>query len=353
MTSVAHRCSVVDVFCGVGGLTHGFVRENFTVIAGIDSDRSCKYAYEQNNGAQFIHKSIEQVSSKDILELYPEGNKKILIGCAPCQPYSQYTKKYQSKDQKWKLLDVFAELICDVEPDIVSMENVPNLINFNNGQVYDSFVSKLEEKYHVRSYVIYCPDYGIPQKRKRLVLLASKSGPVDIIAPTHTPESYKTVRETIEYLPSLSAGEMDPDDTLHRASGLSALNLRRIRQSKPGGTWRDWESELIADCHTKSTGKSYDSVYGRMTWTDPSPTITTECHAFGSGRFGHPEQDRAISLREAALLQTFPANYQFVKPYTNWHIATTARHIGNAVPVDLGRVIARSILSHLETHDDN
>lgn len=352
MTSLLHHTSVIDVFCGAGGLTHGFVKEGFSVVAGIDSDRSCKYAYEQNNNARFIPNPIEDISKDEILALYPQDHIKILVGCAPCQPYSTYTKNHRSKDQKWKLLEQFAELINSTEPDIVSMENVPELEKFKDGLIYKSFVDKLAQKYHVQTHIVYCPDYGIPQKRRRLVFFASKFGPIDIIPPTHTPDTYKSVGETIGHLPPLSAGETDPNDPLHRASGLSELNLRRIQQSKPGGTWRDWEPELIADCHKKATGKGYNSVYGRMTWKDPSPTITTECHAFGSGRFGHPEQDRAISLREAALLQTFPPDYQFIQPDTQWYIAPVARHIGNAVPVELGCVIARSIKYHLESLND-
>ena len=126
--------------------------------------------------------------------------------------------------------------------------------------------------------------------------------------------------------------------------------MRRIKQSKPGGTWRDWDEELIAACHKKATGTTYTGVYGRMSWDEPAPTITTQSHGYGNGRFGHPEQNRAISLREAALLKSFPRTYQFVAPNTAWHIGTIGRLIGNAVPVQLGRIIARSIARHLEAY---
>lgn len=350
MKSILQTSSVTDVFCGVGGLTHGFVKEGFSVLAGIDSDLSCKYAYEHNNNARFIHKPIEDIDSSYLTQIYPKHHTKILVGCAPCQPYSRYTKKQKNPAQKWKLLDLFADLILGVQPDIVSMENVPELQKFRGGEVYNSFLSKLSNIYYIKTHIVYCPDYGIPQKRRRLVLLASKYGEIEIIPPTHRPENYVTVADAIKNLPAINAGETHHDDTLHRASGLSEINLSRIKSSRPGGTWRDWDESLVANCHKKSSGQSYEGVYGRMTWNDPSPTITTECNAFGSGRFGHPEQNRAISLREAALLQTFPAQYKFVKPNTKWHIATVARHIGNAVPVDLGRIIARSIRIHLESH---
>jgi DNA (cytosine-5)-methyltransferase 1 len=152
------------------------------------------------------------------------------------------------------------------------------------------------------------------------------------------------------HLSPLAAGEVCPDDPLHRASELSPLNLRRIRHSRPGGTWREWPRELVAECHKVNSGKTYPSVYGRMEWDKPAPTITTQFFGFGNGRFGHPEQDRAISLREGALLQSFPKTYQFVKPGGEYCFKTIGRLIGNAVPVRLGEVVGRTIRRHLEEH---
>lgn len=348
------NCSVVDLFCGAGALTHGFVLEGFDVVVGLDADESCRYAYETNNRVQFINKAIEDVTAAEILELYPEGHVKVLVGCAPCQPYSPYTKKRRDKNEKWKLLPLFADLICEVEPEIVSMENVPDLATFRVGTIYDAFADRLREKgYYVTDYPeVYCPDYGIPQYRTRLVLFASKFGEIEIVAATHSPDQYRTVRDAIGHLEPLEAGQTSEKDPLHRASRLSELNLRRIRASVPGGTWRDWDDELVAGCHKKESGRGYASVYGRMRWDEPSPTITAQCYGFGNGRFGHPEQDRAISLREAALLQTFPEDYQFVPPEDPHYITVIGRLIGNAVPVDLGRVIAKSIKRHLEAHVD-
>ena len=284
------------------------------------------------------------------MALYPDGHKKILVGCAPCQPYSVYNKKKGKKDKKWQLLSILADLICEVNPEIVSMENVPNLVNYRGGCVYQDFVQKLKSNfYHVKEYPqLYCPEYGIPQQRTRLVLFASKLGPIEIIPPTHTPKEYQTVRERIGQMEPIKAGEISSVDPMHRASKLSHLNFRRIRMSRPGGTWRDWDDKIVAPCHRKSTGNGYVSVYGRMDWEFPSPTITTQFFGFGNGRFGHPEQDRAISLREGALLQTFPENYAFVEPGRPYHFKVLGRHIGNAVPVELGRVIARSIRGHIQ-----
>lgn len=345
------KISVVDVFCGVGGLTRGFVEEGIPVIAGIDSDSSCRYAYEHNNSAKFICKDIGEVRSAEISSLYPEGSVKVLVGCAPCQSFSPYTKKKKKLEKNWKLLDAFADLIEGVRPDIVSMENVSELETFRSGTVYRKFVDRLRAIFngHVTDRVIHCPDYGVPQSRDRLVLFASRFGDVELTERTHAPGSYETVQSAIGTLPAIEAGQADPHDPLHRASGLSELNLRRIRQSIPGGTWRDWDKELLAACHTKSSGKTYPSVYGRMRWEEPSPTITTQCHGYGNGRFGHPEQNRAISLREAAILQSFPLDYEFFESGSEWHISTIGRHIGNAVPVNLGRAIARSVKRHAES----
>ena len=348
------NCTVIDLFCGAGALTHGFVLEGFNVVAGLDADKSCKYAYETNNrGAVFIEKKIEDVKAAELKQWYPEGHVKILVGCAPCQPFSAYNKSKQNKDEKWKLLSNFSDLISDVEPDIVSMENVPNLTTFRKGNIYRDFVDRLEKDYIVTECLrVSCLDYGVPQHRKRLVLFASKPeyGKVKLLEPTHTPDKYEKVRDVISDLDPLRAGKTSPNDPYHKAAGLSELNLRRIKASNPGGTWRDWPNELVAQCHKQESGNSYSSIYGRMTRDAPSPTITTQCYGFGNGRFGHPQQNRAISLREAARLQTFPDGYEFVHPDDPHSITTIGRFIGNAVPVKLARVIARSIKQHLKMY---
>ena len=326
--------------------------EGFNVVAGLDADKSCKYAYETNNpGATFIEKKIEDVEAAELMEHYPKDHVKILVGCAPCQPFSAYNKSKQNKDAKWKLLTNFSDLISDIKPDIVSMENVPTLTTFRKGKVYRDFVDRLEKDYIVTQCLrVSSLDYGIPQYRKRLILFASKPkyGKIELLDPTHTPDKYKKVRDVISDLEPLEAGETSRRDPYHKASGLSELNLRRIKASKPGGTWRDWPDELMARCHRQKSGNSYSSIYGRMKWDAPAPTITTQCNGFGNGRFGHPEQDRAISLREAARLQTFPDDYKFVHPDGPHPIKAIGRFIGNAVPIELAQVIAKSIKPHLQ-----
>jgi len=338
--------STVDLFCGAGGLTHGFEQAGLPVKAGYDIDPACEFPYEHNNRAKFILQDVEDVSGSEMSEHFRGSSIRVLAGCAPCQPFSSYSRRYNDKESKWKLLQDFARLVQECEPEIISMENV---LQLKHHPVFQEFIDKLENlEYSFDAYEVNCLDYGIPQSRKRLVLLASKFGKINLISPTHHSERYETVRTTIEHLEPLSAGQASKRDRLHQCSKLSELNLRRIRASKPGGTWRDWSKDLIAECHIKESGKTYPGVYGRMEWDKPSPTITTQCFGFGNGRFGHPKQDRAISLREAALLQTFPADYEFVGPDQPVKVSHIGRLIGNAVPVKLGQVIAQSILNHIE-----
>ena len=340
--------SCVDLFCGAGGLTHGFVRAGLPVIAGIDIDPACRFPYETNNKAKFIERDIRKFESNELNALFDNANVRILAGCAPCQPFSTYAYRYRSDGRrgKWGLLYEFARLVENSEPHIITMENVPDVIKH---MVFQDFVSTLNNLgYKVWFSVVNSAHYGVPQSRRRTVLLASKYGSIELIPPTH--KEPITVRQAIGNLPHLNAGEMSSDDRLHIASSLSDKNLLRIRASKAGGTWRDWPEDLVAACHRASSGQSYLRVYGRMEWEKPEPTMTTQCYRFGSGRFGHPEQDRAISLREAALLQSFPYDYKFFPENENIVLKNLGRLIGNAVPVALGYAIACSIKQHINSH---
>ena len=341
----------VDLFCGIGALTCGLQQAGIKVNAGYDIDESCRHGYEHNNSVKFHCRSVADLSGDELAAHYPADGLKVLVGCAPCQPFSAHTNKSreeQSGKNRWRLLDSFGGLVEEVKPDFVSMENVTNL---QNQDVFRTFVATLERAgYFVRPNIVYCPDYGIPQKRKRLILLASKFAKPCLIEPTHTRESYKTTHDEIGRLPKISAGETSPSDPLHRSPSMNPTMLARIMQSVPNGTWLDWDEELRTPCHQAESGQSYKSVYGRMAWEEPSPTITTQFYNFGTGRFGHPEQHRALSLREGALLQTFPQDYQFVAPGEPIQFTKIGRYIGNAVPVRLGEVIGESIIEHFKRH---
>jgi DNA (cytosine-5)-methyltransferase 1 len=351
--------AVVDLFCGVGGLTHGFIKERFNVSAGVDFDDMCGYAYSKNNRTRFVYKDVTKLTADELNDLFPRGKRKILIGCAPCQPFSIFNyrnnnnAKRQAEDSKWKLLYSFSDLIETTQPEIVSMENVPQLRTFNNGQVFNDFVYRLEKNGYKVSYNIYnAQDYGVPQRRKRLILLASKYAQMELIPPTHMQGTYVTVRQAIGSLPKIKDGEHCKDDDLHYSRKLAPITKKRIKATPEGGGWQDWDKSLLLECHKKDGGQMYRSVYGRMSWDDVAPTMTTYCIGLNNGRFGHPEQDRAISLREAALLQSFPDEYDLIDPDAPFIGHVLARQIGNAVPVELGRAIARSIKKHIKTIHD-
>ena len=342
---------VVDLFCGIGGLSYGLKCQGMKILAGFDLDYTCQYAYETNTGGKFYYRDVKTISGDEINKLYSQNNNtiKILAGCAPCQPFSSYAFKNKNKDKdKYNLLYEFGRLVKEVHPDIVTMENVPAIASFKLKSVLADFIAVLQnEGYNVKYKVVYCPDYGIPQTRKRLVLLASRLGNIDLISPTHKKENYVTVKDAIGDLPPLEAGQGCPTDALHRCRALSSLNLQRLKSTPYGGSWKDWPTDLMLECHKKESGKSFGSVYGRMVWETPAPTMTTLCTGIGNGRFGHPVQDRAISAREAALFQTFPITYKFFPNEHEVSLTKASRYIGNAVPPRLGEIIAKSIILHI------
>lgn len=339
----------VDLFCGAGGLTRGLIDAGIRVAAGVDLDDACKFPYETNNGAKFHSLDVANLKSVELAAWFGDAKVRVLAGCAPCQPFSSYSQRYETVGtERWSLLHQFARLVCEVQPEIVTMENVPTVTKHS---VFDDFVSTLkQEGYTVWSKVIDCAEYGLPQRRRRTVLLASKVGMIKLVDPPQVEK--RTVSDVIKGLPVLRHGGRNEDDPLHAASRLSDLNYQRIQHSTPGGTWRDWPEHLVAKCHTKKSGKTYPGVYGRMRYEEPAPTLTTQFFGFGNGRFGHPTQARGLSLREGALLQGFPKNYKFIPDDQPIHFKTLGRMIGNAVPVDLGRVIGQSIIEHVRHHSD-
>ncbi|ALC17392.1 cytosine methyltransferase [Desulfuromonas soudanensis] len=346
---VNKKVEAIDLFCGIGGLTYGMQKAGIVILAGLDFDKSCKYAYEENNDTEFIDADISTYPSEKLIIKYSKKAIKVLVGCAPCQTFSKHTQKNKDRslDKKWNLLYSFSDKITEIKPDIISMENVPGLTKYS---VFTDFISHLVGLgYHVSHKIVKCEEYGVPQFRRRLVLLASRLGEINLIPETHKAKiKQKTVRDVIGQLPPLDAGTTDPKDRIHRSAFLSNLNLKRIKQSMPDGTWRDWDTSLLPDCYTKASGQSYSSVYGRLNWNRPSVTMTTQFFSYGTGRFGHPSQNRALSLREGAILQTFPRNYKFVNPKEEFSFKIIGRHIGNAVPVRLGEIIGRSILKHIK-----
>jgi DNA (cytosine-5)-methyltransferase 1 len=324
-------------------LTMGLQKAGISIIAGIDSDPICEFPFTSNNGARFIKADVREITGHDLSTLYPSDAIRLLAGCAPCRPFSPFRRGTDnSQDEEWGLLAEFSRLTKELKPHLLTMENVPGAAS---KPVFHKFVRDLRRLgYYVVSKSVHCPRFGVPQHRRRLVLLASRIGHVTVPAGPLTSENFRTVRDTIASMPILAAGETDPRDRLHRARSVNDTNLRRLKSSQPGGTWEDWPEELRAECHRKATGSSYRSVYSRMVWDEPAPTITTQAYNFGTGRFGHPEQDRAITPREAALLQTFPRSFRFVRPREPVFLSQVGRLIGNAVPPRLAFYVGKELI---------
>ncbi|KAF0802208.1 DNA-cytosine methyltransferase [Alcanivorax xiamenensis] len=334
----------VDLFCGVGGLTRGLLNSGIKVTMGVDLDPACQFPLKKNNGVNFVEADVATLKSSDIKSAFGSSKITLMAGCAPCQPFSTYSRsaKREKPHKDWGLLSAFSKLVLQVRPTLVTMENVPPL---EKQKIFKDFITDLVNSGYAVDYsVVDCRSIGLPQSRKRLVLVASSLGAINIPLSNRP---MRTVRDAIGDLPPISAGMTHPDDSLHMAASLSKTNLDRIRASKPGGTWRDWPDSLISGCHMRESGATFPSVYGRMQWDEPSPTITTQCFGYGNGRFGHPEQDRAISLREAAMLQGFPREYVFVPEGESGTFSTLGRLIGNAVPVSLGEFIGEVLVNHV------
>ena len=333
-----------DVFCSIGGLTYGLQNAGIEVNAGLDIDPTCKYAYEKNCNASFLEADIRETKFSDISKYFEDADYRVLVGCAPCQPFSSHTSKVESNHHLWDLINEFLRIVLEGMPDVVSMENVPRLVH---KPIYKKFKRALiDAGYRVLDQVVSCANFGVPQRRRRLVMLASLRDVIQLPQPSC--HHFKTVRDSIGWLTPLSHGESSEADPLHTCSRLEPINLKRIRASKPGGSWRrDWSDDLLPNCYKKESGLSYGSVYGRMEWDKVAPTITTQFYRYGTGRFGHPSQDRALSLREGAILQTFPTDYELIPVEGEYSFSTLGRHIGNAVPPLLALAIGRSIISHL------
>ncbi|MEW6129314.1 MAG: DNA cytosine methyltransferase [Acidobacteriota bacterium] len=345
------RLKAVDFFCGGGGMTYGFSQAGVEVLAGIDIDLKCKETYELNNRpSKFILADVKKLSEetlKNELGLTRNDDNLIFIGCSPCQYWSIIkTDKTKAEDSK-NLLNDFQRFVDYFNPGFVVVENVPGIfskpdsplkgfINFLTNKGYDS----------IEHRTIQVFDYGVPQSRKRFVLIASRVKNISFPLPDkgETPTVRKFIGDK-NIFPEITAGHTDSTDFCHTVPKLKEVNLKRLALTpKDGGTRQAWKNtELQLEVYKKNDGVgnfSFKDIYGRMFWDKPAPTITTRFTSISNGRFAHPEQDRAISLREGATLQTFPLDYVFkIKA-----IEDKARLIGNAVPPELARRIAESIV---------
>lgn len=325
----------VDFFCGAGGVTCGFIQANIKVLGGVDIDSSCKDTYEKNNNAKYINVDVSSYPKEQLgidLGINKNQDDLIFVGCSPCQYFSNI-KTDKEKSQKTRyLLSDFQEFVDFYKPGHVFIENVPGIEKKAGSPLkkFKRFLKKNGYSYDDRR--INAKDYGVPQNRLRYVLVASRIN-ADISINDQKIKKYKTVRDSIgEQLlfPEIPAAFIDETEFQHSSASLSELNLLRLENTPAnGGDKRDWPRHLLPESSKHHSGH-YD-VYGRMFWDRPSPTITTKFRSLSNGRFGHPDQNRAISLREGAELQSFPSDYIF---YSQSQVKI-ARMIGNAVPPKL------------------
>ncbi len=335
----------IDFFCGAGGLTRGLLDAGINVIAGLDNSILCKETYEANNSpSRFIQCDIRDFPNDLLSNLLDDVRNDDLLfaACAPCQPFARLNKTGRNEDAK--LLSSFAYYIEQFMPNYVFIENVDGLKKVKGNSTYKRFLSKLNRLgYTFIELVVNAKDYGVPQSRRRLIILASRGK--EPIPPIKTHGKglipYVTVKDVISAYPKINAGDENGTIPNHKALRLEALNLRRIKATPhDGGGWRDWPKEIWLNCHKKDqTG--HTDVYGRMNWDQPSPTLTCKCCSISNGRYGHPEQDRAISFREAAKLQSFPDHYIFYASSNK----ELGKQIGNAVPVQLAKAIGEAFNS--------
>ncbi len=297
--------------------------------------------------AHCICQDIREVLESDLEGYLPSQLERPLLfsACAPCQPFSKQNRYMSELDNRASLLDEFHRFVRHFRPEYIFLENVPGFQRVRPfvGPI-GRFLELLEEfEYEYVYDIVDFLDYGVPQTRRRFVLTASLRGPITLPSSTHGERDGKlphsTVRDWIGDLPPIPAGGRNEKIPNHQAAKLSPLNLKRIACTQEGGDRRSWPDDLVLRCHQGHKG--HTDVYGRLRWDGPARTLTTRCVSLSNGRFGHPTQDRALSLREAACLQTFPREFLFKGGF-----ASMAKQIGNAVPVLLARRFGDAISAH-------
>lgn len=335
----------IDFFCGAGGLTRGLLNAGIEVILGIDNDEKCRETYEANNPpARFLNGDLREISLNDLeSEIQKVPNKELLLTASPpCQPFTKQRRDLRNKEDA-KLLKYISRLVKELQPAHVFIENVPGMTRIPGNSTYHRFRRVLSDlKYKWCGGIVDAKAYGVPQTRRRFMLIASREFEPSLHPVTHGPNLIPciTVEDAIGKFPHINAGDIHPTVPNHQASALSDLNLERIRNTPhDGGDRRSWPKHLKLECHTNGY-YGHTDVYGRMRWKYPAPALTSRCNSLSNGRYGHPNQNRAISLREAASLQSFNEDYKFFGK----SITHIAMQIGNAVPVKLAEAIGKHIL---------
>jgi len=343
-----NKLKAVDFFCGGGGMSYGMLKAGIDVLAGIDYEESCKETYEANIGKdKFIQADVFDLKEKDLqkrLGLGKNDDDLILIGCSPCQFWSIINTDKKKSEKSKNLLIEFERFVKYFHPGYVVVENVPGVLRKKKESGLEDFINWLEESnYKVHFEVHNTNDYGVPQNRKRFTLVANRLSDQKIFPQKDTGKKLcvKDVLGEKNGFKRIIAGHIDNTDFLHSVPNLTEITLRRLKKiSKDGGNRFDFanDPELQLDCF-KGRDSSFIDTFGRLWWNKPSPTITTKFTSVSNGRFVHPAEDRALSLREGATLQSFPIEYKFYGKSN----ASIARLIGNAVPPEYAKRIGLSI----------
>lgn len=341
---------VIDLFSGCGGMSHGFLSAaseeiEYKILGGLDVDKHAAATYRRMIGRPCLEMDVCDLSKPRTLAKaletweYDPKLPLILIGCAPCQGFSSHRKKDKRKDDRNNLLSAFAKVVSRIDPDLVIMENVPEMLYKEHWHHFSAFKDALAaDGFHLRVRVENLATFGVPQERYRALVLASRtSSRVKMPIPHVRPTNFKTVRDAIGKLPPLAAGERDPHDAMHITSKHRAETLNILRHiPKDGGSRRSLPAGVGPACHTRVDG--FRDVYGRLWWDRPAVAITARCRTPSCGRFVHPFQDRGLSVREAALLQGFPPGFMFEGPFDD-----KFKQIGNAVSPQFSLSLATHI----------
>jgi DNA (cytosine-5)-methyltransferase 1 len=347
------KIKAVDFFCSGGGMTNGMIQAGINVIAGIDFDPECKETYEANNkGSRFILANVFNLKESDLqkrLSLKRNDDNLLLIGCSPCQFWSLIRTDKRKSEQSKDLLGEFHRFVKYFNPGYVVVENVPGIMSRKDESGLTTFVTHLESiGYKVKYGVVNLNDYGIPQTRKRFSLIANRVNG-SFIFPSPSKEKKPVVKDFIGInngFPKVSVGHNDNSLFQHTVAKMSDKNLQRLMGTPAncGNSLWWWADEKLGREKYVKTG--FKDSYSRMSWEKAAPTITTKFFSISNGRFGHPEEHRAISIREGATLQTFPKNYFFYSK----SVQNMARMIGNAVPPEYAKKIGEAIISSISNH---
>lgn len=361
-----NRPTVIDLFCGAGGLSEGFRQAGFHVLAGNDFNEVAGQTYAAtHHDAVFLNGPIQDITAKKLLAEsgVAKGDLDCLIGGPPCQAFSVYNHQRGMHDLRSHLFREYLRLVMGLSPKWIVMENVRGILSVGGGEAVRAIQSGLNDLgYRVEMRTLKTEEFGVPQERRRVVFIGTRTNfPIHFPEPTHgvNRESFVTIKQAISDLPPLKNGEaigstayskktasdyqreMRQRSALihnHAAPKLSAVNLERMKHIPPGGSWRDIPINLLPEGMKRARRCDHTKRYGRMTWNGLACTILTKCDVHW-GAYIHPDQDRAISVREAARLQSFPDWFQFEGSMTDQYV-----QIGNAVPPLLGKSIAMAIL---------